>query len=209
MTEIVKYFRSEACRFTRDQPHGKSADRKLHTMTHTTSPPSFNLRSRFASLGMAARQRVAVVLLSAGVVVAGLLSGVAQAQSAAASPVGMVKVSTGQAFIESNGHRSLAALGMPVYMGSRLTTTGNGTLGVTFRDETVMSLGPDTQLVIDQYVFSPRQAQVGLIASLARGTLNYVSGQIAKIRPESVNVNTPTGMIGVRGTQFVVRVDPQ
>jgi hypothetical protein len=181
-------------------------------MTHTALPPRFSPQfriARIARFGAVARHRAAVALLSASVVGAGLLAGTAQAQSAALAPVGMVKVTTGQAFIESNGQRSLAALGSPVYMGSRLTTAGNGTLGVTFRDETVMSLGPDTQLVIDQYVFAPRQAQVGLIASLARGTLNYVSGQIAKIRPESVNVNTPTGMIGVRGTQFVVRVDPQ
>ena len=72
-----------------------------------------------------------------------------------------------------------------------------------------MSMGPNTQMVIDQYLFSPGQGQVGLVASLLRGTSNYVSGQIAKLRPESVNVNTPSGMIGVRGTQFVVRVDPE
>lgn len=185
------------------------------------TPPTFNtrlhLQSRFAAqgstlgaaFGVTARRRVAVTLVACSLFGAGLFTGVAQAQGAAPAPVGMVKVTTGQAFIESNGQRSLAVLGSPVFLGSRLTTTGNGTLGVTFRDETVMSIGPDTQLVIDQYVFSPRQAQVGLVASLVRGTLNYVSGQIAKIRPESVNVNTPTGMIGVRGTQFVVRVDPQ
>lgn len=132
---------------------------------------------------------------------------VAQAQNTV-SPVGMVKTLSGPAFIDFNGQRAAAGIGSPVFMGSRLTTGAGGTLGVTFRDETVMSIGPDTQMVIDQYLFAPRQGQVGLVASLVRGTLNYVSGQIAKLRPESVNVNTPTGMIGVRGTQFVVRVDP-
>jgi hypothetical protein len=121
----------------------------------------------------------------------------------------MVKITSGPAFIDANGQRSAAAVGSSVFMGNRLTTGTGGVMGVTFRDETVMSIGPDTQLVIDQYVFAPGQGQVGLLASLARGTLNYVSGQIAKLRPESVNVRTPTGMIGVRGTQFVVRVDPE
>lgn len=123
-------------------------------------------------------------------------------------PAGMVKTVSGQAFLEFNGQRAVAALGMPVYVGSRLVTLPGSTLGVTFRDETVVSIGPDTQLVIDQYLFAPRKGEIGLVASLARGTLNYVSGQIAKLRPDGVSINTPTGMIGVRGTQFVVRVDP-
>lgn len=125
------------------------------------------------------------------------------------SPVGMVKTVAGQAFLEFNGQRVPAALGSLVYLGSRLVTTSGSTLGITFKDETVMSIGPDTQLVIDQYLFAPREGKLSLVASLTRGTLNYVSGQIAKLRPDGVNVKTPTGMIGVRGTQFVVRVDPQ
>lgn len=125
------------------------------------------------------------------------------------SPVGMVKTVAGQAVLELNGQRVPAVLGSPVYLGSRLVTASGSTLGITFKDETVMSIGPDTQLVIDQYLFAPREGKLSLIASLTRGTLNYVSGQIAKLRPDGVNVNTPTGMIGVRGTQFVVRVDPQ
>ncbi len=124
-------------------------------------------------------------------------------------PVGMVKTVAGQAFLELNGQRVPAVLGSLVYLGSRLVTASGSTLGITFKDETVMSIGPDTQLVIDQYLFAPREGKLSLIASLTRGTLNYVSGQIAKLRPDGVNVNTPTGMIGVRGTQFVVRVDPQ
>ena len=125
-----------------------------------------------------------------------------------AEPVGTLKTVTGQAFVDLNGQRYPATTGMPVYLGSRLVTLPGATLGLTFRDETVMSMGPDTQLVIDQYLFAPREGQLSLVASLLRGTLNYVSGQIAKLRPEGVNVNTPTGMIGVRGTQFVARVDP-
>lgn len=125
-----------------------------------------------------------------------------------AAPVGMVKTMAGQAVIDTNGQRMTAAIGAPVFLGSRLQTSADSTLGITFRDETVMAMGPNTQLVIDQYLYAPRDGKLSLVASLARGTLNYVSGQIAKLRPEAVNVNTPTGMIGVRGTQFVVRVDP-
>ena len=88
-------------------------------------------------------------------------------------------------------------------------TLPGASLGITFKDDTLLAIGPDSQLNLDEYLFEPGQRRVGLLASLLQGTLNYVSGQIAKLRPDSVRVRTPTGMIGVRGTQFVVRVDPQ
>jgi hypothetical protein len=82
-------------------------------------------------------------------------------------------------------------------------------MGVTFKDETVMSFGPNTELVVDQYLFNPAQGKLKLNAKLAKGSLNYVSGMIAKIQPEVVSVNTPVGTIGVRGTQFVVAVEEE
>ena len=121
---------------------------------------------------------------------------------------GVVKTVSGQAFIDYNGQRYLAQIGTPVYLRSQLVTGPNSTIGVTFRDQTVISLGPDSHLGIDQYLFSPNEGKVGLVATMARGTLNYVSGLIAKLKPDGVSVNTPTAVIGVRGTQFVVRVDP-
>ena len=70
-----------------------------------------------------------------------------------------------------------------------------------------MSFGPDTELTVDEYLYAPAQGQLQLTTKLARGSLNYVSGVIAKLKPEAVQVKTPTGIIGVRGTQFVARVE--
>lgn len=146
----------------------------------------------------------------AGLAICGLLglqplAGSAQAVEPAS---GVVKTVSGQAFIDYNGQRYLAQIGSPVYLRSQLVTGPNSSMGVTFRDQTVISLGPDSHLGIDQYLFSPNEGKVGLVATMARGTLNYVSGLIAKLKPDGVSVNTPTAVIGVRGTQFVVRVDP-
>jgi len=69
-----------------------------------------------------------------------------------------------------------------------------------------MSFGPDTQLTVDEYLFAPTQGKLKLGARMDQGSLNYVSGVIAKLKPDAVNVKTPTGTIGVRGTQFLVRV---
>ena len=82
-------------------------------------------------------------------------------------------------------------------------------MGVTFKDETVMSFGPDTELTVDEYLYTPSQGKLKLGSKLTKGSLNYVSGVIAKLQPDAVSVATPTGTIGVRGTQFVVKIEDE
>lgn len=122
-------------------------------------------------------------------------------------PVGYVKTVTGSVTITTAGAKSPAAVGSSVFQGSQIQTAKGASLGVTFKDNTVMSFGPDTQLTVDEYVFNPNQGQVKFASKLTKGTLNYVSGAIAKINPEAVSVKTPTGTIGVRGTNFVAKVE--
>ena len=62
-------------------------------------------------------------------------------------------------------------------------------------------------MTVDEFVYAPAQREGRLSTRLARGTLNYVSGAIARHQPENVQVRTPTGTIGIRGTHFVVEVD--
>lgn len=127
---------------------------------------------------------------------------------AAEGPIGFVKTVKGDASVITEGKVVKAAPGTPVLAGSVLKTGSNASLGVTFKDNTVMSFGPDTELTVDEYLYSPNKGKLRLGASLAKGTLAYLSGAIAKIKPDAVTVKTPTGTIGVRGTHFVVRVEP-
>ncbi len=120
-------------------------------------------------------------------------------------PVGYVKTVSGEAWVSTEGQSIKAALGTPVMLGSELRTGPQASLGVTFKDNTVMAFGPDTVLTIDQYLYAPAQDQLQLGARLGKGSLNYVSGVIAKLKPEAVTIKTPAGIIGVRGTQFVAR----
>lgn len=132
----------------------------------------------------------------------------ASAQSAAPiTAVGYVKTVTGEAWVSTAGQRAKAAPGTPVMIGSQLKTLADASLGVTFKDNTTMSFGPDTELTVDEYLYAPAQGQLRLGTSLVKGSLNYVSGVIAKLKPEAVTVKTPTGIIGVRGTQFVAKVE--
>jgi hypothetical protein len=135
-----------------------------------------------------------------------ILSGVPFLSHAQAETVGTVKTVTGEAWVISSGQRVKAQAGTSVLLGSQLKTAKASSLGVTFKDNTLMSFGPDTELTVEEYLFAPAKGQYKLGARMDKGSLNYLSGVIAKLKPEAVTVKTPTGTIGVRGTQFLVTV---
>lgn len=123
--------------------------------------------------------------------------------------IGYVKTVTGDARVITRNLPVAAKAGTPVYEGSVLKTAARSSLGVTFKDETVMSFGPDTELTVDTYLYAPSQGKLKLGSKLTKGSMNYVSGVIAKLQPDAVTLNTPTGTIGVRGTQFLVHVEEE
>jgi len=80
-------------------------------------------------------------------------------------------------------------------------------MGITFKDNTVMSFGSNTEVVVDEFLYSPGKDQLALGAKVNKGTMEYVSGVVAKLKPEAVSIKTPTGTIGVRGTHFMLKID--
>jgi hypothetical protein len=140
---------------------------------------------------------VAGVLLAAGLV---------HAQQPQA--IGFVKTVNGDASVTSAGKTVKAVQGTPVFVNSVLRTGAKGGMGVTFKDNQMMSFGPDTELTVDEYLYAPAKGDLKFGASISKGTLNVVSGTIAKLKPEAVSLKTPTGTIGVRGTNYVVKVEP-
>ncbi|MBW1851236.1 MAG: FecR domain-containing protein [Deltaproteobacteria bacterium] len=92
-------------------------------------------------------------------------------------------------------------------MNDLLTTGDTGAMGITFKDNTMISIGPDTEFVVDEFVYQPRQNNLSFGSKMMRGTLHFVSGTIAKLSPESVSVKTPVGTIGIRGTRFLIKIE--
>jgi hypothetical protein len=122
-------------------------------------------------------------------------------------PIGFVKTVAGEASVTSAGKEVKAEVGTPLFEGSTLRTGATRSMGVTFKDETVMSFGPDTELTVDAYPCAPAQVKLKLGSKMTKGSVNYVSGVIAKLQSDAVTVAAPTGMIGVRGTQFLLMVE--
>jgi len=131
----------------------------------------------------------------------------AVAVPAQASDVGEIKVAKGTVHVERDGKRLPAAAGMPIRQSDRLVTGADGSAGVTFTDNSLLSTGPNSVLVVDHYTFDTTTHAGKFDASLKKGSLAVVSGKIVKQSPGAMRVRTPAAIMGVRGTDFVVQVD--
>ena len=127
---------------------------------------------------------------------------------AAAQDAGQIKVSKGSAQIERSGKKLQAKVGQVVQQGDVVITGSDGSVGITFRDNSLVSIGPDSVLAIDRFVFDSTTHQGAFDSSLKQGTLAVVSGKLAKQSPEAMKVKTPAAILGVRGTEFLVRTSP-
>ena len=126
-----------------------------------------------------------------------------------AQDVGQVKVTKGEVHVERDGARIPATVGMPILQADRLVTGADGTVGVTFADNSLLSVGPNSALAVDKFSFNPSTHEGQFDASLQRGTLAVISGKMVKQSPEAMKIRTPASILGVRGTEFVVKVaDP-
>lgn len=124
----------------------------------------------------------------------------------AAEQVGMIKTLSGQVSIERGGEKLSGKVGAPVFVADRLRTDKDGAVGVTLRDNTLLSAGPSSLIVIDKFTFNSTTNEGRMSIGIRKGTLAVATGKIAKQTPESVDFHTPTSVLGVRGTEFVIDV---
>lgn len=129
------------------------------------------------------------------------------AAAAYADDVGQIKTASGAVYVERGGQRLPAAPGMNLRQSDTLVTGADGALGVTFLDNTRISAGPSSVLEIERYNFDSTTHAGQFDASLKKGSIAVVSGKMVKQSPGSMRVRTPSSVMGVRGTEFLVRVD--
>jgi hypothetical protein len=126
---------------------------------------------------------------------------------AADDSVGNVKTVSGKVSILRNNTAINPASGEKIFLKDVLMTGPDSSVGVVFKDDTLISLGPDSRLLINKFLFSPAENKLSIAVNMLKGTLVYLSGIIAKLAPEAVIIETPVASIGVRGTKFAVKVE--
>ena len=128
------------------------------------------------------------------------------AAPAIAADVGLVKVSKGSVQIQRGSEKLPATVGAAIQPNDVIVTGADGSAGVTFIDNSLVSVGPNSVFAIDEYSFDTTTHQGEFQGNLRQGRLAAISGKMVKQSPESMKIRTPSAIMGVRGTEFVVEV---
>jgi len=124
--------------------------------------------------------------------------------SVSAAEIGQIKVSNGQVTVERKGESRPGIVGTRLESSDVVKTGAAGSVGITMADNSLLSAGPNSILSLDRFDFDPTSNQGRFDAQLQKGSLAVISGRIAKQSPEAMTVRTPSTILGVRGTEFVV-----
>jgi len=123
-----------------------------------------------------------------------------------ADVAGVFKSVTGNVTISRGGNSLPAQVGTTVYQTDTVVTGPDGSAGITFEDNSLLSLGPSASLSIDHFAFDTTTHDGAFEITLNKGKLAVISGKIAKHQQDAMKVRTPGSILGVRGTEFVVEV---
>ena len=135
---------------------------------------------------------------------------IAAVASLVASPawaeIARIKSSVGVAAIERWTTRLPAAPGLQLNPGDRLVTGKDGRISLSFIDNTRFSVGPNSRVAVNEFVYDRTSQQGTFLTQVDRGSLAIVSGHIAHSGRDAMKVRTPNSLLGVRGTRFIVEV---
>jgi hypothetical protein len=121
--------------------------------------------------------------------------------------IAQVKSATGQVAVQRGSQRLTAKPGDLLYQSDVITTGADGSIGIAFLDNTVFTAGPSSELSLRQFHFEPASSTGALEADVKHGSLSVVSGKLVKGSPGAMKIKTPTAVLNVRGTTFLVKVD--
>lgn len=144
-------------------------------------------------------------------VVLALAASVAAAQSPDIAPdtrAGTFKQVQGEVRLGRGDGRAVQP-GEAVRAGQRIRTGKDGAASMVLKDGTVMVIGPDSTADLSQYRFDSTTQEGNLLVELLQGSMRVVTGLLARVNPERFKVKTPTAVVGVRGTDFIVEANPR
>lgn len=121
--------------------------------------------------------------------------------------IGFIDSVKGEVIIVSGETSVQGVQNMKIIPGDLIKTGSNSSVGLILEDDTVLSLGPKSEIEIEEFLFDPAERNLSFIARMLRGTFSFITGQIAKLAPQKVKLETPDATLAVRGTKFVVEID--
>ena len=126
----------------------------------------------------------------------------------AAIEIGQVSDSSGGVTATgADGLKVPLGAGSSVYQGDVLETSGDGAVNIVFVDGTTFSLGADAKMVLDELIYDAASQSGTSIMSVVTGTFVFITGEVAASGPDAMQVRTPSGTIGIRGTKVGCNLD--
>lgn len=120
---------------------------------------------------------------------------------------GTFKQVQGEAWVGSATERRPATPGEGVRVSQRISTGKTGAATLTLKDGTVLTVGPNSTMDLSAFEFNATTQEGNFLLDLLQGTVRVVTGLVGKTNPEKFKVKTPTSVVGVRGTDFIVETE--
>jgi len=111
-------------------------------------------------------------------------------------------------WLTGDGRQLPVTAGSPVYTGEHVITGANSRLQLLLLDETAFTMGPNSDMVLDEFVYDSNTNSEKIAASVSKGIFRWVTGKAARKDPANMKVKLPVGIIGIRGTDFEVEYEP-
>lgn len=114
--------------------------------------------------------------------------------------IGVVEKLKGVVTVNRNGQEIELEQGDLVFQNDVIETEGDGSIGITFEDGSVFTLGAEARMTLDEFVYDPDTGDGSSSVNVIKGMFKFVSGEIAANNPGEMQVETPVATIGIRGT---------
>ena len=115
--------------------------------------------------------------------------------------VGVIGAAIGD--IKNQKNESLSN-GSKIFFGDTIISKSKSNAQILFLDQTVLTLGEETELTIDEFVYDPNSQDGSFVSTVKTGTVKFITGQISKKNPDNLEVKVPAGTLGARGSEFVI-----
>ena len=120
--------------------------------------------------------------------------------------IGVFKRVRGDVFIERQAQRIPVSIGTKLRQSDVIVTASDGGAGVILRDNSLFTIGGDSQVSMQKFDFDPGRKRFGMLTRVVRGTMTYLSGLMAKLNRQAIRFETPTAVCGIRGTHIAIEV---
>ncbi len=118
--------------------------------------------------------------------------------------IGVIGVAVGE--INNQNNEKLLS-GSKIFYGDTIVVKSKSNAQILFLDETVMTVGEDTELTIDDFIYDPQTNNGNFVTNIKSGVVKTISGKISEKNPDKLEIKIPNGSLGVRGTEFLVSLN--